>query len=351
MPLRRAKQRLPTPPPPIVFRWDLDKTYLKTEFDTWRELVRVPFQKPQDKITVPGVATLLRTLRDTAVQAGREVRIYFISASPPQIGKAIRAKLALDGIEYDDITFKNQLQHLMHARFRNLREQVGFKLTELLKSRPNMPADAREVLFGDDWESDPIIYSLYADVVAGRIGSDELVEILGIIGVDPKLIVESTERAAAITHRDAVAKIYINLERRTPPTSFRAFGARLVPTYNYFQTAVCLFEDGHLTLSGVAQVAEALITASGYTPDRMANSLADITRRGHLQSTNALALREYLHARGLISRRVPAPPRRTWRQRVWRRLVRWLKPPDAAVPITPEAINYQTLVTEWRTTH
>ena len=30
------------------------------------------------------------------------------------------------------------------------------------------PPDARELLFGDDWESDPLIYSLYADVLAGR---------------------------------------------------------------------------------------------------------------------------------------------------------------------------------------
>jgi len=55
----------------------------------------------------------------------------------------------------------------VRGRFRNLREQVGYKLTELLAGRRDTPVTADEILFGDDWESDPLIYSLYADVVAG----------------------------------------------------------------------------------------------------------------------------------------------------------------------------------------
>jgi phosphatidate phosphatase APP1 len=157
MVLRRARRRSAEPLAPVIFRWDLDKTYLKSEFDSLRELVRIPFEKPEDKVAVPGVVPLIRGLREVATQRGRESRIYFMSASPPQIAKAIKEKLALDGIEYDGIVFKNQLQHLVRGKFRNLREHVGYKLTELLKSRRAMPPASREVLFGDDWESDPII--------------------------------------------------------------------------------------------------------------------------------------------------------------------------------------------------
>jgi phosphatidate phosphatase APP1 len=92
--------------------------------------------------------------------------VYFISASPPQIGRAVRRKLEIDGIVHDGIIFKDQLQRLMRGKFRHLREHVGYKLTELLKARRSEPPGAREYLFGDDWESDPLIYSLYADVVA-----------------------------------------------------------------------------------------------------------------------------------------------------------------------------------------
>jgi len=341
---RRGKRRAPAPPTAIIFRWDLDKTYLKSDFESLRELVRIPFEKPEDKVAVPGVAPLIRNLRTVAADAGREVRVYFMSASPPQIAKAIKEKLALDGIEYDGITFKNQLQHLVRGKFRNLREHVGYKATELLKSRRDMPSDSHEVLFGDDWESDPIIYSLYADTLAGRVASGELGDILKTLGVDPRLIEEAQALASAITPQDVVDRIYINIERRTPPTSFRSFGARLVPSFNYFQTAACLFEDGYLTLPAVAQITESLITASAYTPERLANSLADIVRRGHLQPPSAIAVREYLRARALLPqrRRESVPPS------VWQRLMQWLRARPEPAPPHTETINYQTLVAEWR---
>jgi hypothetical protein len=344
MVLRRSKRLAPAPPGVDIFRWDLDKTYLKSEFESLRELVRIPFEKPADKIVVPGVVPLIRGLRDVATQAGREVRVYFISASPPQIAKAIKEKLALDGIEYDGIVFKNQLQHLVRGKFRNLREQVGYKLTELLKSRADMPLESREVLFGDDWESDPIIYSLYADVVANRLGADELDRVLDTIGVDPKLILRAKELAATARHADVVTRIYINLERRTPPTHFRLFGTRLVPTYNYFQTAVCLYQDGHLTLPAVTHVADDLIKSSGYTPERLANSLADIARRGHLSAATAIAVREFLRARGVLRRRGMAGPRAS----LWQRLLGWWRRPPTTHPAGHDTINYQTLVAEWR---
>ena len=44
----------------LVYRWDLDKTYLRTEFDTVRDVLRTAFEKPHDKRTVPGAAALLR---------------------------------------------------------------------------------------------------------------------------------------------------------------------------------------------------------------------------------------------------------------------------------------------------
>jgi hypothetical protein len=344
MALRRSKQRRRAPLHPIIFRWDLDKTYLKSEFDSLRQLMWVPFEKAQDKVAVPGVVPLITGLRETATQAGREVRVHFMSASPPQIAKAIKQKLALDGIEYDGIVFKNQLQHLVRGRFRNLREQVGFKLTELLKSRSDIPAGSREMLFGDDWESDPIIYSLYADILAGRIASDELGDVLRTIGVDPRLIAEAQERAAVARRGEAVEKIYINLERRTPPTTFRCFGPRLVPTFNYFQTAACLFADGYLMLPAVVRVAEAMVQDAGYTPGSLANSLADIARRGHLQAATTIGVREYLRAHALM----PQSGRRSIRVALWQRLKPWL----GRTPVRPspqaDAIDYHALVAHWR---
>ena len=64
------------------------------------------------------------------------------------------------GVPYDGIVFKDQLQLLRRGKFRNLREHVGFKLAELFRGRAERAAGTRELLFGDDWESDPLTYSL-----------------------------------------------------------------------------------------------------------------------------------------------------------------------------------------------
>ncbi|HYR95508.1 MAG TPA: phosphatase domain-containing protein, partial [Candidatus Binatus sp.] len=288
MRLRRARTP-PTPSrpaPPLLCRWDLDKTYLRSEFDTLRSLLRTAFEKAEDKIDVPGVAELIKALKATAERRGRTALVYFVSASPPQIGGAIRKKLELDGIPYDGIVFKDQLGHIKRGKLRNLREHVGFKLAELFRGRLEAPPDARELLFGDDWESDSLIYSLYADVIAGRLGVERLAPVLRRIRVDPLLVQEILALAARAVVGDVV-RIFINLERRSPPGVFRLFGPRVVPTFNYFQTAAVLGADGYLDPEDLARVGRVLVEGAGYTPRRLENSLGDLVRRGHLTSTAA----------------------------------------------------------------
>jgi phosphatidate phosphatase APP1 len=128
-------QRGVRPETPLVCRWDLDKTYLRSEFETIRQLLRTAFERGEDKVDVPGVVELIKVIREAADRRRRPCRTLFVSASPPQIGKAIRQKLDLDGVPYDGIVFKNQLQHLRPGKLRNLREHVGFKLVALLRGR------------------------------------------------------------------------------------------------------------------------------------------------------------------------------------------------------------------------
>jgi hypothetical protein len=341
-----GRRPAPSPPSRIVCRWDLDKTYLKSEFETFRELVRIPFEKAEDKVAAPGVAALIRALRDTATRHERPIRVYFISASPPQIGRAIRQKLALDGVEYDGIVFKDQLHRIMRGKFRHLREQVGYKLTELLKARRNDPSDAREYLFGDDWESDPLIYSLYADVLAGRVPPADLRDILERIRVDRPLVEEAVQLAETGEHSDAVSRIFINLEKRTPPASFHSYGPRLVPTFNYLQTAACLYQDGALDRGGVAAVVRSLFEDSAYSAERLVNSLADVERRGHLRRETALLLGELLRREGVLREKVGMRAR--WRAR-WEQLRAALRAARNE-PVGPTPIDYPTLVGGHRAT-
>jgi hypothetical protein len=124
--------------------------------------------------------------------------------------------------------------------------------------------------------------------------------------------------AAAVAGLGGVERIFINLERRTPPAFFARFGSRLVPTFNYFQTALVLAADGWLDAEDVAGVASGLVERSAYTPRRLENSLADLVRRGVVAAQASHALTAPMRAAGLL----PALPRRAWLTRLRARLGR-----------------------------
>ena len=226
---------------------------------------------------------------------------------------------------------------------------LTFKLVELLRGRLDAPADARELLFGDDWESDSLIYSLYADVLAGRLAVDRLVPILRRIGVDARLVDQVVALAARVAGPDAVDRIFINLERRTPPATFRLFGPRVVPTFNYFQTAVVLGADGHLDVEDVAAVGRTLVERSGYTARGLENSLGDLVRRGIVSVAAADGVGEALRAAGLLP--VGAPARSRWRRMrdAFRRLRRRRKARRTpAGPPTRAAVDYAAILDRLR---
>ena len=160
-------------PPRHTFRWDLDKTYLRTEFDSLKDLAKSAFETAADKQAYPGAASLLRSLRGD----GDDHRICIVSGSPSQMRQVLAAKLRLDGVEYDEFVLKNNLRNILRGRFRALRAQIPYKLPAMLESRTRVAAP-HETLFGDDAEADAIIYCLYADLIAGRVSQNDLERVL-----------------------------------------------------------------------------------------------------------------------------------------------------------------------------
>jgi len=283
-----AAQPEPAPPPPPrhVYRWDLDKTYLRTEFDSLKDLLRSAFENAEEKQSVPGAAALLRELR-----AAGGARICFISGSPRQMRRVLTKKLKLDGVEFDEFILKPNLRNMLTGRFRAMREQVGYKLPALLAGRAGLPPETRETCFGDDAESDCFIYSLYADVIAGRVPRPLLEEILYRANVYE----DDAQRAVSLADSlpaagDAVGRIFIHLDRRSPVARFERYGARVVPIYNYFQAALVLAEDGQLGAPQVVRVALEMIDRFGYAVDALRNSLQDLLRRGRLRRASARTL-------------------------------------------------------------
>jgi hypothetical protein len=267
-----------------IARWDLDKTYLRTDFDTLRDIVRTALERPDQKMTNPGASTLLREM----VRAG--ISVHILSGSPEQMRRRLEDKLRLDGITWDSFTLKPNLQNLMRFRFRAIRDQLGYKLPALLRARAKESAaheaSRKETLFGDDAEADAFVYSLYADVLAGRANHTLLVDVLERGRVYPDIIAGAVEDARVLErHEDVVERILIHLERQTPPDDFRAYGGRAVPFYNYLQAAFVLFEDRRLSAEAVLRVAVELAVDHHFDGDALARSYLDLAKRGHLRGT------------------------------------------------------------------
>lgn len=261
----------------LVYRWDLDKTYLRTEFDTVADLVRTAIEPPSRKRTVPGAAALLRELRRTRPHA-----IHILSGSPEQMRSRLEAKLRLDGIVWDGFTLKPTLENVLRGRFGFVREQLGYKLRALLQSRAETPVGMDEILFGDDAEADAYVYSLYGDLVAGRVDVSTLIEVLGRAHVHPEDVEQLVRIAEAVPRADAVRKIFIHLERVSPSTAFDAFGSRVCAFFNYFQPALVLVEIGVLSVEGAMRVATELVLEHGFDADALLASHADLATRGQV---------------------------------------------------------------------
>lgn len=260
----------------VLYRWDLDKTYLRTEFDTVRDLVRVALEPAAKKQTVPGAGALLRELRTTNPGG-----IFILSGSPEQMRKVLEAKLRLDGIQWDTFTLKPTLAMLLRGKFRFLRDQVGYKLAALLASRASGTGEFDEVCFGDDAEADAFIYSLYADLCAGRIGTDLLLAVLERARVYPDALPRLVRMAADLPRRDCVRRIFIHLDRMSAPDAFAELGRRVCPFYNYFQPALVLLEQGAIDADSALRVAAELVVSHSFTADALLASYEDLARRGH----------------------------------------------------------------------
>ena len=236
----------------FIARWDLDKTYLRTDFDTARDLIRTAIQRPDQKRTVPGAAALLRELGRAGVET------HILSGSPEQLRGRIEAKLRLDGVRYASLTLKPNLQNLLRLRFRALRGQLGYKLPALLQKRCELePARdtggelLREVLLGDDAEADAFVYCLYGDACSGKVSEDELGALLRRGGSYDDAIADALRFLRYIEKGDVVERVLIHLDRQSSPSDFAAYGTKVVPFYNYLQAAFVLFEDRRLPAEGV----------------------------------------------------------------------------------------------------
>lgn len=267
----------------FVARWDLDKTYLRTDFDTAGDLLRTAFERPDHKRTVPGAAALMRELGDN------DTEVHILSGSPEQLRRRIVQKLELDGVRFASLTLKPNLQNILRLRLRAVRGQLGYKLPALLRRRCELAAQqdaagvmVQEVLLGDDAEADAFVYSLYADVCTGAVGHDRLAALMRSGRCYEDDVSDALRLASYVPRGDVVQRILIHLDRQSTPTNFDRFGPRVVPFFNYLQAAFVLLEDGRLPPRSVLAIAREMATRHHFDGTSLARSYVELARRGHV---------------------------------------------------------------------
>lgn len=260
-----------------VLIWDIDKTYLETRFSSLKGLARIPFELAVDKANVPGAIPVIRALRRGAGPEHLLRPLYFVSGSPPQIRRILEKKMLLDGVDFDGITFKDQLGLLMARRKASLYGQVGYKLRALLLYRRELPSKAKYLCFGDDTESDAEAFTLFGQVCAGLRGAD-LEAQLKTHRVPQWEIdeVHALVHGLEVTENPVVAA-YIHQWRGASADRLAAM-PRVWPTHSYLQTALLLADRGQVAPEAVAIVAKSL--RQGLVPeDRIRNQVREAVQR------------------------------------------------------------------------
>lgn len=278
-----------------VFVWDLDKTYLDTTIDSLSGLLKTAIERAFNKKNVPGTNTLLQVLAQTWTEKKGQARfpLYFISASPPQMEERIAEKFSIDGVRPFGCFYKDNLRNLAPKRLWRLNKQVGYKIQALLQLRMKLKEDVRQICWGDDSESDAVIYNLYSDICARRLGAQDLRHILKNLSVTVDQIDEILQLQSQIPENDPVEKIYINLAVDTDPDYYLKFGRRTVPTYNTFQVATDLFQDHRISIEAVYAIAQDMLINYRFAPEELIRSFDELIRRHVIGETAAKSIMTY----------------------------------------------------------
>ncbi len=261
-----------------VFIWDIDKTYLSTHFSSLQGLSRIPLEFAVDKQAITGMPEVLRGIRRGPGPGYGCVPLYFVTASPPQLRGVLEHKMILDGVEFDGITFKNWWKIVKQGRPKRFLDQVGFKVCALLEGRQRRPL-ATEYLVGDDAESDADAFVLYALLLHERLPEKEAAERMAATGMR-----EDNRRCALALlerlpeKRGKVERVFIHLEKGTPPEQFKTFGSLLTPVRGGFQLGLALFALDLVDEDTVRQCREAIF-AEGTRDPGLESLIADAIRR------------------------------------------------------------------------
>ncbi|MCX7999736.1 MAG: hypothetical protein N3A69_12430 [Leptospiraceae bacterium] len=245
---------------------DIDQTYLATELSSKKGMFATLFETPDEKFYLPGMPELYRALRKDT----QNTPLCFISASPHFFRRTLLATIKSHGIQTESLHLKylegtikgvydkliqtitnpsrllgeglgqaiERTKKFLISSYQSLFDQLSYKLTILLQDRIYQPTNAKEILMGDNTESDYLIFTLYQLILLGEIQGKKLEDYLyklNFLGRDAvtrdnaKKIVEFANECIAIHGRkNPVECVLINLTDIGNPSPFSPSTLRLI---------------------------------------------------------------------------------------------------------------------------
>lgn len=277
---------------PILF-WDIDKTYLNTHFSTWRGLAGIPFEFAVDKEPVAGAVPLLHALRHGPEQHSRLTPLYFVSASPPQLAKVLRRRMVLDGVDFDGLSFKDQLALMRQGRLRCVLNHSAYKLGALIQYAAELPPSAPLYFFGDDAEDDAGIVTLFAEICLGERRGDRLCAALRRRGVSAKPARVVCELAETLPARKGIQGIYIHQISGRELGDLGPQSSLVVNFTQFFELALKLLGQGLISPRGAARVWQAM-QMSGFQPQEMQDCINKAKQEGQIDAAQAAQIAQDL---------------------------------------------------------
>jgi hypothetical protein len=185
----------------FILTSDIDQTYLNTDLSTTRGKAKSLFENYENKIVLPGMSELLREMSKyfQKVDKTKPLFVKFISASPFFFRRIMSQIFSFEKIPFDSIHLKD-LQGILNNLFfdsisnitnfkelfekgmpslqrassflepyiHNFFDQTGYKLILLLKNRLSYPKRVKEILIGDNTETDFLIFMLYKKILEDK---------------------------------------------------------------------------------------------------------------------------------------------------------------------------------------
>ncbi len=238
----------------LIITSDIDQTYLDTHIGSSQGLLETLFETPDHKLALPGMPEFFRQLR----KYGGGVPLIFISASPHFFRRTLKSVFEFHDIEFTALNLKylmstidsmirKTLQTVTHfpdflssgvsqaverslkffgSSIQSLYDQIAYKLTTLLENRLMQPTGTREILMGDNTESDFFIFTLYQYILTGKLENDALENYLyRLVFQDREALTRDSARRIAELGKEnvkrhgrinSVHRVWINLAYQNP---------------------------------------------------------------------------------------------------------------------------------------